>query len=69
MGELKNTYKMLIPKLKTRDHMKDIAVNGRNILKWIFKERGCKGNDWIQLTQDRIYGWAHVNMVIIFWIA
>jgi hypothetical protein len=69
MGDLKNAYKMLILKLKTKDHVKDIAVNGRNILNWISKESECKGNDWIQLTQDRVYCWAHVNMVIMFWIA
>ena len=33
--------------------MGDPGVDGRIILRWIFKEVGCGGMDWIELAQDR----------------
>jgi hypothetical protein len=30
----------------------DIVLDRRMILKWISKEIGCDGMDWIDLTQD-----------------
>jgi hypothetical protein len=36
---------MWVPKIRTRNHLIDPAVNGRKILKWIFKETRCKCED------------------------
>jgi hypothetical protein len=38
--------------LREGDHLKDLGVDGRIILKWIFK-RLDGGVDWIDLAQDR----------------
>jgi hypothetical protein len=35
-----------------RDHWEDRDVDGRIILRWIFKEVACGGMDWIDLVQD-----------------
>jgi hypothetical protein len=51
--------------LTERDHLEYPGVNGRIILRWIFKEVGCKGMDWIDLTQDRDRWRAFVNAVKI----
>ena len=35
------------------DHLEDLSVDGRIILKWIFKQWDG-GVDWIGMAQDRI---------------
>jgi hypothetical protein len=40
-------------------------VGGRIILKWIFRELGWGGMDWIDLAQNRDQWRALVNTVII----
>jgi hypothetical protein len=42
----------------------DTGVDGRVILKWIFKEVGWVGMDWIELVQDRDRLRALVNAVM-----
>jgi hypothetical protein len=39
-------------KLKGRDHLKYVGVDGTIILKWNLRERGCEGVYWIYLVQD-----------------
>jgi hypothetical protein len=39
--------------LKERDHWGDPGIDGRIILRWIFRKVGCGGMDWIRLAQDR----------------
>jgi hypothetical protein len=43
MGEMKNEYKILVEKLKGRDHLGDLGVGGRIILIWTSKKcvRSC----------------------------
>jgi hypothetical protein len=46
------------------DHLEDLGVDGRLILKWILKQWGGMGGmDWIHLAQDRDRWQAVVNVV------
>jgi hypothetical protein len=38
-------------KLRERDHLEDLGVDGRIILKWTFKQQDV-GMGWIDLAQD-----------------
>jgi hypothetical protein len=39
--------------LRERDHLEDPCVNGRIILRWIFRKWNVGGMDWIDLAQNR----------------
>ena len=49
--------------LKEREHLGDPGVNGRIILRWIFR-KWDGGMDWIELVQDRQRWRALVNAVM-----
>jgi hypothetical protein len=49
--------------LREGGHLGDPGVNGRTILKWIFK-KWDEGIDWIELAQDRNTWWILVNAVM-----
>jgi hypothetical protein len=38
MGEVRGVYRFLVGKLRERDHWGDPGVDGRIILRWIFKK-------------------------------
>jgi hypothetical protein len=44
-----------------RDHLEVPGVDGWIILRFIFKEVGCGGMDWIELARDRDRWRALVN--------
>ena len=50
--------------LGERDHLVEPGVDGRIILRWIFRKWGCEGMDWIELAQDRDRLRTLVNAVI-----
>jgi hypothetical protein len=43
--------------LTGRDHMEDLGIDRRTILKW-------EDVDWIHLAEDKVQWWAVGNMVI-----
>jgi hypothetical protein len=49
--------------LREVDHLKDLGIDGRIILKWIFKKLDG-GMDWIDLAVNRNRWWAVVNVVM-----
>jgi hypothetical protein len=53
---------------KERDHYEDQDVGGWVTFKWIFRERGWDGMDWIDLAQDRDWWRALVNTVMNLWV-
>jgi hypothetical protein len=38
--------------LRERDHLGDPGIDGRIILRWIFRKWDVGGMDWINLAQD-----------------
>jgi hypothetical protein len=39
MGEEQSKYSILVGNLRERDHLNDLGVDGRIILRWIFMKR------------------------------
>jgi len=51
--------------LKERNHLEDPGVDGRIVIRWIFRKwDGGGGMDWIDLVQDRDRWRALVNAVM-----
>ena len=50
--------------LRKRDHLEDPRVDGRIILRWIFKKGSVGGMDWIVVAEDRDRWQALVNAVM-----
>jgi hypothetical protein len=53
-GEGRGAYRILVGRPEEGDHLEDPGVDGRIILKWIFRKwDGGGGMDWIDMAQDR----------------
>jgi hypothetical protein len=51
--------------VRERDHLGDAGVDGRIILRWIFRKGDVCCMDWIDLAEDGASWRALVNAVII----
>jgi hypothetical protein len=66
MREKKDIYRVLLGNLREAEHLGDIGVDGRIILRWIFRERDVGGMIWIELAKDKDRWRALVNAVMNF---
>jgi hypothetical protein len=48
-----------------RDHWGDPGIDGKIILRWIFRKWDV---DWNQLAQERDRWQAHVNVIMNLWV-
>jgi hypothetical protein len=63
-GDGRGVYRVLLGILREkRDHLGDPDVDGKIILRWIFRKWDV---DWIELAQDRDRWQALVNAVMNF---
>jgi hypothetical protein len=62
-GAKRGAYRILVGRPEGRNHLGDRGVDGRIILRWIFK-KWDGGMDCIELAQDRDRWWALVNAVM-----
>ena len=44
---------MFVGKPEGKRPLRRPGVDGRIMLRWIFREVGCRGMDWIELAQDK----------------
>jgi hypothetical protein len=51
------------------NHLEDLGINGRIILKWSLNKYNGRGMDWIYLAHDREKWRALVNVVMVFSLA
>ena len=50
--------------LREREHLGDLGIDGRLMLRWISRKWDVGGMDWIELAQDRDRWRALVNAVM-----
>jgi hypothetical protein len=52
LGDSRRVHRMLVGNLSQRDHLGDLGVAGRIILRWIFKKwdvRAWTGSSWLRI--------------------
>ena len=57
LRERRGVYRVWWGNLRIRDHFEDPGIDGRIILRWVFRKWDA-GLDWIDLAQDRGRWWA-----------
>jgi hypothetical protein len=62
MGERRGVYRVMVGELEGRDHLGDSGIDGRIILRWIFRKWNV--GDWLNLAQDRDRWRALANAVM-----
>ena len=63
-GERRGVYRVLMGKPEGKRPFGDPGVDGRIILRWIFRKWDVGDVDWIELAQDRDRWRALVNVVM-----
>jgi len=61
MGERRGAYRVLVGKPKGKNHVGDPGVDGKIILRWIFKKRDVRvwtGSSWLTIGT----GGGHLRM-------
>jgi hypothetical protein len=61
---MRNAYKMLVPNLKGRDHLGDLGIGGRIILKWTLRKQGVRVWTGLNWLSDRFWLQTLLNMVM-----
>jgi hypothetical protein len=64
MEERRDTYRFWWGNLRERGQMEDSGVDGRIILRWIFRKWDGESMDWTDVAQDRDSWRALVNAVM-----
>ena len=64
MGGERGACRVLVEKPEGKNHWGDLGVDGRIILRWIFRKLVVGSMDWIELVQDRDRWRALVNAVM-----
>jgi hypothetical protein len=52
MGERRGVYRVLVGNLRERDHLGDQGIDGRIILRWIFRKWAVgiwTGSSWLEI--------------------
>jgi hypothetical protein len=68
MGKRRGVYRVLVGKPEGKNHLEDTGIDGRIILRWIFRRWDVGGMDSIELVQDRDRWRAHVNAAMNLWV-
>jgi len=53
MGERRGIYRVLVGKLRERDHLEDPSLDGRIDNMMDLQQMRCEGMDWIEVAKDR----------------
>jgi hypothetical protein len=64
MGDRRGVYRISVVKTEGKNHLENPEVDGRIILRCIFKRSGMRVMDWIDLAQNRESCSALVNAVM-----
>jgi hypothetical protein len=64
MGERRGLYRVLVRNLRERGHLEDPGIEGRTILRWIFRKKDGGSMNWTDMAQDRDRWRALVKAVI-----
>jgi hypothetical protein len=64
MGEIKNTYKILVGKPEAKRPLGRLWRRWQNNIKMDLREKGWEGVDWIYLAQDRDQWLVLVNTIM-----
>jgi hypothetical protein len=64
MGERRVVYRVLMGKREGKRPLGKLKISWEDNIKMDLQELGCRGMDWIELTEARDRCWALVNAVM-----